>query len=237
MKKILTGFLIALVATLLVALPVLAVVGNVTDLICSPEDVSIHLKWTKATTSTTTVIRYRTDEFPTSYNDGTLSYNGTGYETDITGLTAGQSYYFAAWGFDGANYSTNAYYKATTTVYTIGLSTNQTVPSPLVPANINIAPVITGFNFEPFTSIISNFVSTPGGLGMPVENTWEWLTLVGMVALSLIVYIQTKEFLIAFVILILLTAGGWYLGLTQGLLLAFEIPIALGVWGIEHAMQ
>lgn len=237
MKKFIVSMWIVALATLLFALPVLAAVGDVSDLLCYPQAVSVHLTWNRASGSTTTVIRYRTDTFPASYSDGILSYNGTGFETDVSGLTAGQTYYFAAWGFDGASYSTTVCYKSTTTLYTIGLSTNQTIPSPLVPATINNPPSIGGFNFEPFTGLISNFVNASGGLGMPIENTWEWLFLIGITFLSIVVYIQTKEFLIAFVILILLTGGGWYLGLTQGLLLVFEIPVALGFWGIEHAMQ
>ncbi len=236
LKKIIVGFGIVVMAMLLLALPVLALATNVTNLLCYPQAVSVHLTWIRAPGSTTTVIRYRTDTFPTSYNDGILSYNGTGSETDVIGLTEGSTYYFGAWGFDGSSYSASVCQQLTTTLYTMGLSTNQTIPSPLVPANINVAP-ITLFNFEPFTSLISNFVSASGGLGMPVENTWEWLTLFGIAILSIIVYMWTKEFLIAFVVLILLTGGGWYLGLTQGLLLAFEIPVALGVWGIEHATQ
>jgi hypothetical protein len=230
-KRVIKGVLIALLASLLVALPVLALATKVTNLLAFPQAVSIHLTWTRAVGSTTTVIRYRTDMSPTSYSDGILSYNGTGYECDVTGLTAGQSYYFGAWGFDGASYSTDGEFKSTTTLYTLGLSTNQTMPSPTIPATINDPPDISGLSFEPFTSVVGSFVSS---LGMDTNNAWEWIFVIMLVIGGVILLGRTKELLIAITVLILLTAGGWGLRLIQGYALIFEIVVLLGVYAIQH---
>lgn len=71
---------------------------------------SIYLEWTKGTGSENTTIRYRTDQYPTDYNDGTFGYNGTASAANVTGLNPGQLYYFRAWAIStdsGNTYSDN----------------------------------------------------------------------------------------------------------------------------------
>ena len=60
----------------------------------------INLAWTKQTGDDKTLIRYRTDTYPTSVTDGTLLYNGTGSSTSHTGITPGQHIYYSAWGWN-----------------------------------------------------------------------------------------------------------------------------------------
>jgi hypothetical protein len=236
MKRIIKGILIAIVATLLIALPVLALGTNVTNLLCYPQAVSVHLTWIPAPGSTTTVIRYRTNTYPTSYSDGVLSYNGTGYEYDVSGLTGGSTYYFGAWGFDGSSYSTDVCQQSTTTLYTIGLSTNQTIPSPVVLSSFSQPPSNTGWSFEPFTSIIKYFLnSASGGINIPENNAWEWIFAIITAIVGVYILAATKQPIIAAIVVILLTGAGWGLHLMQGYLLFVEVIILLGFWAAEHS--
>lgn len=69
---------------------------------------SISLSWTKGTGSEKTMIRYRTDQYPTGTSDGTQAYFDTGNSTSVGSLSAGQIYYFRAWAWDtNSGYSDN----------------------------------------------------------------------------------------------------------------------------------
>lgn len=68
--------------------------------------ISIGLNWTNGTGSDQTRIQYRTDQYPTTYSDGTQAYNSTGTSTNVTSLSAGQIYYFRAWSYN----TTSGYY-------------------------------------------------------------------------------------------------------------------------------
>ncbi len=63
---------------------------------------SIHLSWTKNTGDDYTLIRYRTDTYPTSISDGTEVCNITGTTFDHTSLSEGQRYYYSAWGYNAS---------------------------------------------------------------------------------------------------------------------------------------
>lgn len=69
---------------------------------------SIDLSWNKGTGAEYTIIRHDTGGYPADYNSGTLSYNNTGTSCTVSGLNAGQIYYFRAWSIstdDGNTYS------------------------------------------------------------------------------------------------------------------------------------
>lgn len=61
---------------------------------------SISLSWTKGTGAEKTMVRYRTDQYPTGTGDGTQGYFDTGSATTVGTLSAGQIYYFRAWCWD-----------------------------------------------------------------------------------------------------------------------------------------
>ena len=63
-------------------------------------DSRIDLSWTRIGASDRTLIRYRTDTYPTSVTDGTELYNGTSQSTSHTGLSLGDTIYYSAWGWD-----------------------------------------------------------------------------------------------------------------------------------------
>ena len=60
---------------------------------------SISLSWTKGTGAEKTMIRYRTDTYPTNPTDGTQGYFDTGSIGTVNSLSSGQIYYFRAWSY------------------------------------------------------------------------------------------------------------------------------------------
>ncbi len=65
---------------------------------------STDLSWTKGAGATNTMIRYRTDDYPTSPSDGTEAYYGINVSCTVSSLNSGQLYYFRAWSYT-ADYS------------------------------------------------------------------------------------------------------------------------------------
>lgn len=242
MKRILFSFCLALILLVSVVSVALAVPGSITNLVANPTTTTITLTWILAPTSNSTVIRYSTSGFPATPAGGTSAYSGTGYQTTLSSLTAGTSYFFSAWGYDGSNYSDSP---AQVVMSTLAVNIpsgaestpDDTLPAPSLPANINQAPSVGAFSLEPFTSMITWFNSAPGGLGMPVANAWGTIFIYGLVAVGILTYAKTKQFFIAYMVVFLGTVIGVGLNLTQGYLVAFEIIIGMGVWAIERASQ
>jgi len=69
----------------------------------------IDLTWSKNTGDDYTLIRFRTDTYPTSVTDGTEVYNDTGVSTSHTSLTPETTYYYSAWGYN----TTSGFYSLT----------------------------------------------------------------------------------------------------------------------------
>ncbi len=216
-------------------------VGLASNLIGYPTDTTITLTWTKASGATRTIIRYRTDAYPINETDGYSAYNGTSYQCIVTGLIPGQVYYFAAWGTGSPTSPTPSYLPMSTTPITPPSGSSSTpesvLPTLTIPANANQPPTTTDFNLEPFTSIVNYFVTSEGGLGMPVSNAWQMLVTMGVVFAGIATYIKIKNFFIAFFVVFVLTIGGVGLHLMQGYLVVFEIIIGMGVWAIDKYLQ
>lgn len=64
---------------------------------------SISLSWSKGSGAVTTMIRYRTDQYPTGPTDGTQGYSDTGSSGTVGSLSSGQIYYFRAWSYNSAS--------------------------------------------------------------------------------------------------------------------------------------
>src|SRR3990167_3292035 len=108
-------WIVVLALLLMMALPVVTVLAAPDDAVvvtANPQDTSITLTWITGN-ATSTIIRYKTTSFPANPSDGTLAYNGTSFQTTITGLTAGTAYFISVWGFDGVSYSPNQDRKST----------------------------------------------------------------------------------------------------------------------------
>ncbi len=245
-RKVLSGWAIATILSLCLTTVVLAVPGNVTNLSANPSDTSMILTWTPAPSSNSTVIRYRTDTYPTDpTTNSTLAYNGTGIQCTVSGLTAGAIYYFSAWGYDGAYSTTPANWAMNTLPITLPSGGEETpipvIPSPIIPSSSNATANITGFNLEPFSSIIRYFITnnatSPGGLGMPENNAWESMAIGVIVMGGIGTYTRMKNFFIAYFVVFILTCFFIGLQLVQWYLAPVEIVVGLGVWGIERYLQ
>jgi hypothetical protein len=243
MKKYILALVTLLVAvvmpaSIVLAAPSLVVFGNP-----NPSDTSIVLNWAVAAGSTSTVIRYRTDTYPSSPVDGTSAYSGSGFQVTVSGLTAGQSYYFSAWGYDGVNYSATPALLVSTTLATALPSGGTTTPSnpipvPTVPAGASSNASMAGFNLEPFTSIIAYFDTAPqGGLGMPINNAWQTIYTLVITFIGLWVYRSNKNFFVAYFVVFILTCFGIGMHLEQWYLAPIELSVGVGVWGLERFFQ
>ncbi|MDO8587803.1 MAG: carbohydrate-binding protein [Armatimonadota bacterium] len=101
--------------------------ANVTGFTATPGSLQVNLSWTNPTDVdfAGTMVRFRTDAFPTSPTDGTQCYYGTGTSYNHAGLTEGQTYYYKAFTRDEApNYSSGVTASGTVyNTYTISDST------------------------------------------------------------------------------------------------------------------
>ncbi len=221
----------------------ISTIGNALNLMGIPSNTSIILTWTKASGSRNTIIRYRTDTYPSSVTDGTSAYNGTGYQCTVSGLTAGQTYYFAAWGAASSPpYSVTEGRLVMSTPAVPAPSGGEKEPTVILPIpnrpeGAMQEPDISGFQLEPFTGIIKYFNTGTGGLGMPEKYAWETLFILCIAAVGFFAYIRMRNFFIAFALVFVLSCAGWGMHLTQGYLVYFEVIIGAGVWAIDHYMQ
>lgn len=257
MKKILRIIVIAFIMGLFPIVVLAQSVSDVTSMTANPSDTSIILTWVKPSGANSTVIRYRTNTYPSSPTDGILAYNNTGFqctvgsnstgehltEDNVSALTAGQVYYFSAWGLSNTTYSTIVYHLAMSTLATPpatgapAVSPTNRLPTATLPTQMTQAPDNTGFQLQPFSDIIAYFNNAPGGLGMPINNAWETLFILGIVIGGAGTYMKVRNFFVAYAVVFVLTLFGVQLHMVQGWLFAIEIVIGMGVWAIDHYLQ
>lgn len=65
----------------------------------------VSLAWIKGGGSDNTLIRFRTDVYPTTSADGTQAYLGGSSSVLVSNLTPGTTFYFSAWGESAEGYS------------------------------------------------------------------------------------------------------------------------------------
>jgi hypothetical protein len=241
-NRLALSLILTVLAILGIATSALAVPGVVYNIYSNPSDTSITLTWAKAAGATSTMVRYKTSAYPTTTADGTLVYNGTSNQVILTGLTAGGRYYFSFWGFDGAYGAVTNYGPVSTLAQAIpsgGNSTagnNSNLPSlPSLPADINQAPAVPALQLQPFTTIIDYF--TTQGLGMPAANAWEWLAIAAIVGAGVMLFVWSRNFLVAWGVSFVLTWVFASMILVQWWLIPIEIMIALGVWAVDRYFQ
>lgn len=224
----------------------------------NPSNTSMVLTWTKASSSNNTLIQYRTDTFPAdNRTNGIQVYFSTGFQVtvganvtsdthvagdNVTALSAGQVYYFAAWGEVSGNYSTTPFHLVMSTLAVAipnggTTSPQNTLPVPSVPTSMNQSPTTGGFQLEPFTSIVNWFNNGPGGFGMPNEYAWESIAILGIVVSGFATYTKIRNWFVAFAVVFILTFFAAGIHLVQWWLWAIEIVIGAGVWAVEHYLQ
>lgn len=234
-KRIFISVLIAVVMLLLSATVVLAAPGNVENFTANPADTSIILTWTKASSSTSTVIRYSTTGYPSDPTDGTSAYSGTSFQTTLSGLTAGTAYYFCAWGYDDVDYSPSPAQLIMNTTGVSELDDGDDIPVPTLPSEFSQTPDASGAsNLDPFYTMTNNFIAD---WGMPTDNGWVGLFLVGVVVAGFGVYVKLKEIFIALAVVEFLIVVGVVLIDIPSWMIIIPILVGLGVWGIERYYQ
>ena len=233
-KKVLRAAAIALLGMVLFAMPVLAAPGAVTSFVGVPSNTSIYLQWVIGTASTSTVIRYDTSAYPATEADGTGAYSGADYKTTVTGLTAGTTYYFSAFSFDGALYGAATHLLLTTTAFG-SLSLGDNFPTPTMGASYVQVPTGTGLkNLEPFYTMMNTFISD---WQVPNDTGWTGIVLVGIVGISVLLAIVTKGLFVGYgVSIVLLFIAVAVINLPWWML-TIPVALALGTWAVERYAQ
>ena len=239
MRKIIFGLITAIILLVVTVSPVMAT-ADITSVSASATKTTVTLRWTKIGTST--LVRYATNTFPATTATGTSAYSGADYFTTVTGLTSGTTYFFSIWAYDGANYSTNAYHIAVSTLYAdiaTGGEYNQRdiPPIPNLPADLVAAPNAGGLDLEPFTTILEAFNSAPGGLGMPVNNMYEGITYISITILAALIYKYSKSLLITWVLSLALSVAGYRMELCQIHGIIIIVVLGLGAWAAQSLMD
>jgi hypothetical protein len=231
-RRILRSVLLAIVLGVIVGLPVLAVPDLVTNFAARPTSTSVTLTWTKAPSSTITRVRFLTTGFPTDptgVGDGSTSiYFSTLSSYEHTGLTSGTTYYYSAWGYDGAVYSSTPINVSMTTL--AAASTGSTLSSPTMP--LNTKPDSSGWwdRLQPFTGIVDWFASD---WGMPRDNmNYTFATFI-LLLVGIGLYLKLKSPLIAMGADLIVDFGFIGMGLMSPFSIGYILAIGLGVWALE----
>jgi hypothetical protein len=191
-----------------------------------PDDTSISLNWIKGAGATNSLIRFRTDTYPTTTADGTQVYALADNTYNHTGLLQGTTYYYSIWGESGGAYSVNALNLAMTTTST---ETSQgALPAISNPSGWNQAPDETPLvHFQPVYSVLNGLADT---WGMPRANFWLGVSLLFCMLCGVGIYMKVHAPALALLVMSLVMAGFVALGLLPSFMIALVVILALGSW-------
>jgi hypothetical protein len=164
---------------------------------------TIALYWTMGLNSSYTSFTYKIGVYPSNLNDGTLVGNvsGTGYT--VTGLSAGNVYYFSFWGTDGiGNYSANASYIMVTTPVGPSTTTNNTTLPPVNVSGFTNPPNGSALTKNPLYAFIN--AMDDAGVGMPHDTWWVLLTIGMMVVCGLYIVARYRNLMVAMIAVIVI---------------------------------
>lgn len=203
--------------------------SNVTNLQAIPADTSITLNWSIATGSSSTIIRYSTTTYPTTYTSGTSAYSGNGVKYVLTGLTTGTTYYFSAWGFDGTNYSSASDTVVVTT--TAGATAGGVLPTP--PYVTPTAPSSTGWfaGLQPFSGFVQGFEQS---WGMATDTMPFTFGILILLVAGIGIYLKTKSPFVAIVADFAIDLGLIALGLFSPYTIGVVLAFGAGVWALVN---
>lgn len=202
-----------------------AVVGDMTQFLGYPNVNNISLNWVKAVGATNTIVRFRTDTYPTTTADGTLVYNGTANYYLHSGLTAGTTYYYSAWGESGGVYSANAINLTMTTSSEIGAST---IGTGVTPSNWWQEPNESFLvHLEPVYSVINGVADS---WGVPRGNAWLALSLLFAMGVGIGLYLAFKSASFALIVMAFVIAGFVLLHILPTFMLFIAGFLLLGAW-------
>lgn len=157
-----------------------------------PTGVSVALQWTKGTGTTNTLVNRKLGSYPASITDGVRVYFDTETSTVDTGLSAGTTYYYKAWGESGGTYSTgNATLMVTTLAATAG---GAELPVPPTPNMWYQSPDHTTMaNFPLYDMINWGFEC----FGMPLGTGWFLIAITLTVIAGILAYTINHNLVLA----------------------------------------
>ena len=230
--KIISAVVLSIILSVMITSVVFAGVGDINNLIAVPGSTTMSLKWSKDTGYSYTWIEVSTTVQPSVPSDGTNIYSGTGISYKQIGLTAGTTYYYTAWGFDGILYSSNATADKilmTTLAGVVNTSTNIPVPnqpSPTAPSSSNWFT-----NLQPISGIVQNFENS---WGMATDTMQFSMGILILLFVGIFLYIRTKSSFIAIAGDFVVDFGLIAMRLLSPFTVAVVIAFGLGIWGLEN---
>jgi hypothetical protein len=162
--------------------------------------------------------------------EGTRIYFDTGSNYEHTGLTAGTTYYYVAFGESSDIYSDNGKYIAVTTsgAEATTLPSGGSLPTPVLPGSFNQSTDATRLSrLEPFYSLINNFSDS---WGMPANTMWAIIIMVVIASISMIVLIESRNFMASTVVATVLVLGCIIMQLLPAWMIAVMILMDVGAW-------
>ena len=198
-----------------------------TNFLGNPTATSITLVWSKGAGSTNTLVRYSQTGYPGTITDGTQAYSGPGNTYELTGLTSGKTYYIAAWGEDGGDYSSDF----ATFIMTTSATSGTDIP------DIDVPPQPSRWFTTDYTAMsgmgfIYDGINAAIDVGrIPRATAWFWLAIILAFLAGLFGYLLLgKKLLIAMICLTVVLAleyfakqVPWYIPLmTLILVIAFS---------------
>lgn len=197
----------------------------------------ISLTWTKGDGSSTTYVVMRTGTYPTAIDDGTVVYNSTKNSVLVDDLSAGITYYFAAWGVDAGVYSNDTATDMGTTLAGAG-DTDFLEDTTALPWLWN-TPTTENLENLPASELVGTAATA---LDMPETTLWIILIMGIAVAVGASLYVFTRSIWIAILGVLGGIIYGWQAGLFPlWILIVFSVIagslfyINVGKGGVENA--
>ena len=200
-------------------------IADMTQFVGYPDVDNISLDWLKAVGADNTLIRYRTDTYPTTTADGTEVYNSTGTFYIHSGLTGGTTYYYSAWGESAGAFSANEINLVMTTSDDV---IGEVLPTGTSPSSLFQSPDETFLaNLQPFYSVINGLADT---FGMPRGNAWLGLSLLFVMVCGLGLYIAFRAPALSLFVMALVMALLVTLHVLPSFMLVLVALLGLGGW-------
>jgi hypothetical protein len=238
--KILLAITMVGILTLAIATPVLATT-DITELKAIPTDTTMSLTWVKATGYLYTVIQCSTTAYPVTPLDGTRIYSGGGISyiqeavdpsaTPLVPLTAGTTYYYTAWGYDGVNYTPDGSADKILMTTTAGAGTSDilTTPPYVTPTEPSSGGWFTGL--QPFSGFVQGFEQS---WGMKTDTMPFTIGILILLVAGVGIYLKTKSPFVAIVADFVIDLGLIGLGLLSTYTIGVVLAFGLGVWALEN---
>jgi hypothetical protein len=207
-------------------------VGTPSSITAICNSTSISLNWVKGSGAGSTLVRYRAGSYPTSTSEGILAYLGTSESKVLTGLAAGTTYYFSAWGVTSGVYSSSyASTLGTTTAFDSATGTGQKLVQPTPDPTWTQTPSSTKLATIPiFGQLVQDNATA---YQQPVNYLWFFIWMLIAAAIFVVVYIkgQFNYVLAAFCSLGFIGIGVWWYNIVAG-----GIVILIGIIGVAWAL-